>query len=89
MTDITAHLNGGELDHKALLADGRNGTGPIMLCDLGVVTSPSQRNRNDSTIPDYSASGYQQYSGQSMQLYSPQETFSEVSLHARKRNFLI
>jgi hypothetical protein len=82
MTDIIAHLNGGELEHKALLADARNGTGPIMLCDLGVATSPSQRSRNDSTIPDYSASsGYQQYSGQSMQLYSPQEIFSEVSIH--------
>ncbi len=82
MTDITVHLNGGKLEHKALLADGRNGTGPIMLCDLGVVTSPSQRSRNDSTKPESSpSSAYQQYSGQSMQLYPPQEKNSEVSVH--------
>ncbi|PMD36996.1 hypothetical protein L207DRAFT_433688 [Hyaloscypha variabilis F] len=71
-----AHLNGGELDHKALIADGRNETQPVMLCDLGVVASPSQR--RDSTSTDFSvSSGYQQYGGQLMQPFLPQETYSE------------
>jgi hypothetical protein len=80
MADLIAHLNGGELEHRALIADGRNETEPVMLCDLDVFTSPPQRGRNDSTATDHSASsGYQQYSAQSMQPFSPQETYSEVS----------
>ncbi|KAE9378686.1 hypothetical protein N431DRAFT_292982, partial [Stipitochalara longipes BDJ] len=71
-----AHLNGGELDHKALIADGRNETQSAMLLDLGVMTSPSQR--RDSTCTDISSSPeYQQYGGQFMQPFSPQGNYSE------------
>jgi hypothetical protein len=80
LADLKAHLNGGELEHRALIADGRNETEPVMLADLGVTASPSQRGRSDSTATDYSIpSGYQQYTGPLMQPFSPHETYSEVS----------
>jgi hypothetical protein len=77
--DLKAHLNGGELEHRALIADGRNETESVMLCDLGVMTSSSQRSRNDSIATDHSASsGYQQYTGQLIQPFAPHETYTEV-----------
>ncbi|KAH8780407.1 hypothetical protein BGZ57DRAFT_726552, partial [Hyaloscypha finlandica] len=82
------HLNGGELEHRALIADGRNETEPVMLADLGVTASPSQRGRGDSTATDYStSSGYQQYTGQLMQPFSPQETYSEASQGSSQQLF--
>jgi hypothetical protein len=88
LADLKAHLNGGELEHRALIADGRNETEPVMLADLGVTASPSQRGRSDSTATDYStSSGYQQYTGTLMQPFSPQETYSEASRGSSQQLF--